>query len=190
MTERFDPIRSPKIVDLLPPEVGERLGVSRPIPVVELPMADQRKWCAVALRWLEDGERPWHGCPTASLRSDGSCRRSPGGGTCLLLLPGDHPDWLAARRYRLDGAQECIVDRPALAPSAPQTPLRLAELHPTRCTDRILDEMARLRLRVAEDLAILVEAGYPIAVDAEMVVQAELRGYMLNLETGELEAGS
>jgi len=179
-----------KIIGLLFPEQAKLPGVVTPIPVLDLPVADQRKWCAAALRWLAHGERPRHGCPTASLRSDGSCKRSPSNGPCLLLLPGDHTDWLAARRYQLDESTDQIVDRPDLAPPAPQTPLPLAELNPPLHADRVLDELTRLRIHVAADLAMLAEAGYPIAVDAETVVQAEMQGYTVNLETGAREASN
>lgn len=115
------------VVDLLMPEQVQAAtgrSMSRPVPVLEMPLADQRKWCVAPLRWL-DGETPTC-CPTGDLYPDGGCRRSPARRPCLLLLPGDHPDWVQARRwvYRSNG----IYLRQDPAPINPRPPLTLSEL--------------------------------------------------------------
>jgi hypothetical protein len=145
MTRSTHPEPTFNIIDLVFPEEVNLPGVVTPIPVLALPLADQRKWCAAALRRLETGEAPRHGCPTASLRADGSCKRSPDNRTCLLLMPGDHPEWAGARRNRLDEATGHIVLRNEPASPAPQTPLSLADLNPPLYTDRVLDELSRRR---------------------------------------------
>jgi hypothetical protein len=179
MTHRFDP----KVIGLVPPDDLAHLGVVAPVPVLDLPPADGRKWCVAALRWLE-GERP-RGCPTADLDPDGSCRRSPTGGRCLLLLPGDHLDWQAARRYRYDEERDVICLREQPAPVCSHPPLTLAEFAPAQPPASVWAALARLEARVAADLDDLRRAGYPIVVDARTLVAAELGGCTLDLETGE-----
>jgi hypothetical protein len=127
MTRLFDPQQMPKIIDLLPPEALSHLGVASPVPVLDLPLADGRKWCVAALRWLAGGAAP-QACPTDDLKAEGICGRSPCGGRCLLLLPGDHPDWRAARRYRYDEARAVVCLREEPAPVAERAPLELAWL--------------------------------------------------------------
>lgn len=129
MTTQFDPRHTPKVIDLLLPEQVEYLGLATPVPVLDLPLADGRKWCQAALAWLE-GTVP-AGCPTGDLRVDGTCRRSPTHGACLLTLPGDHPDWTDACRYRYDPRRHVISPRPQPAPPPTRPPLVLEEME--RC---------------------------------------------------------
>lgn len=179
MPHRFDF----KVIALVPPDDLAHLGVVAPVPVLDLPLADGRKWCVAALQWLA-GKRPCD-CPTADLDLDGSCRRSPTGGGCLLLLPGDHPDWQAARRYRYDEERDVISLRQQPAPASTHPPLTLAEFAPIQPPASVWAALARLEARVDAELDDLRQAGYPIAVDARTLVAAELGGRTLDLETGE-----
>jgi hypothetical protein len=185
---RHSPRHAPPIVGYVPADKAARLGAVTPIPILEMPLADQRQWCKAALDWL-DGETPRHGCPTADLCTDGSCRRSPQHGRCLLLLPGNHPDWRDARRYRFDPGCNAITARTRRAAPCPRPPLGLAQLQPPLVTDRFLDEWRRRERTIAAELDDLRAQGYPIAVDAAAVLAAELAGGSMDLETGEVELG-
>lgn len=186
----FSSKNHPQIIGYVLPEEAAHLGVCAPIPILDLPLADERKWCRAAARWLETGDAPPAGCPTGDLRADGSCRRSPRRGPCLLLLPGDHPDWQAACRWRFDPELGGFVQReePAAAPAQP--PLPLDALHPPSGEDPLLDELARWERQVAAELDELRAEGVAIAVDARTVIQAELAGHTVDLETGEIAGGS
>lgn len=183
----FSPKNHPQIIGYVPPEEAAHLGVCSPIPILDLRLADERRWCRAAALWLETGESPPTGCPTGDLRSDGSCRRSPCHGRCLLLLSGDHEDWLPARRWRFDPGLGGFVERDELAPAPTRAPLSLMALHPPSDEDAFLDELARWERLVAAELDELRAEGVAIAVDAHTVVQAELAGHTVNLETGEVE---
>jgi len=176
------------IVGYVPADKAARLGAVTPIPILEMPLADQRQWCQAALDWL-DGKTPRHGCPTADLCADGSCRRSPRHGPCLLLLPGEHPDWQDARRYRFDPGCNAITPRERRADPSPRPPLGLDQLHPPLVRDRFLDAWRRQEQTIAAELDSLRDQGYPIAVDAAAVLAAELAGGTVDLETGEVERG-
>jgi hypothetical protein len=180
------PLDAPRIVGYVPADKAAQVGAVTPIPILEIKLADQRQWCKAALDWL-DGETPRHGCPTADLCADGSCRRSPGKGRCLLLLPGDHPDWRPARGYRFDVAVNAITPRTHRAAPSTRTPLRLEQLNPPLVTDRLLDEWQRRQQRINAELDDLRSQGFPIAVDAAAVIGAELAGGSIDLETGEIE---
>lgn len=107
-----------RLVDLIQPGNLAELGIEQAVPVFEITNpADQRKWCAATQRWLEQGVAPANGCPTDDLLEDGSCRRSPSCGQCLLLLPFDHPDWEPALREQyVEGMGFMLRDQPAAAP--------------------------------------------------------------------------
>lgn len=116
------------VVDLIPAEALSKPTSAHPVPVLDMPIADQRKWCAAAVCWMQEGAYPAGGCPTADLRADGRCRRSPAGGRCLLLLPFEHPDWRAARRFRYDSEQHTLRFQPMFRDTRKRTPLALEEL--------------------------------------------------------------
>ncbi|MBX2998792.1 MAG: hypothetical protein KF893_09810 [Caldilineaceae bacterium] len=126
MNTRTHQDQSFPVIDLLMPGQVKGLNNARPIPVLDLPLADGRKWCQATLEWL-DGVRICT-CPTNDLLAEGICRRSPRGGKCLLLLPGDHPDWRPARRHRFDPQRQMIALRQTPAPPPPQPPLALEEM--------------------------------------------------------------
>ncbi len=176
------PGKEPRILGYLQPDEAPELHLTDPIPILELRLADQRKWCRAAAAWLAEGARA-HRCPTGDLRLDGRCRRSPGGGVCLLLLPFSHPDWEGARRWRYDPDSGAFMEReePVPAPEG-RPPHRLEELAQP---DPVLDQLARLEARFETELAELRAQGYPVQVDARTLLQAELAGQMLDLETGE-----
>lgn len=177
-----DPRKHPRILGYLQPDEAPELHLSEPIPILELRLADQRKWCRAAAAWLAEGVRASR-CPTSDLRPDGSCRRSPQGGTCLLLLPFTHPDWEGARRWRYDPDRAAFLEREEAAPLPEgRPPHRLADLAQP---DPVLDQLARLEARFEAELAELRAQGYPIQVEARALLQAELAGQMLDLETGE-----
>lgn len=177
---------APRIVGYVPADKAAQVGAATPIPILEIKLADQRQWCKAALDWL-DGETPRHGCPTADLCADGSCRRSPTKGCCLLLLPGDHPDWRPARGYRFDATVNAITPRSRRATPSTRTPLRLEQLNPPLVTDPILNEWQRRQRRIDAELDDLRSQGFAIAVDAAAVIGAELAGGSIDLETGEIE---
>ncbi|MBX3054201.1 MAG: hypothetical protein KF753_22200 [Caldilineaceae bacterium] len=184
--KRQSPFDAPRIVGYVPDDKAAHIGAATPIPILDIPLADQRQWCKAALDWL-DGETPRHGCPTADMCADGSCRRSPSKGRCLLLLPGDHPDWKQARGYRFDVAVNAITPRNHRTAPSTRTPLRLEQMNPPLVTDPLLDEWQRRQQRINTELEKLRGQGFAIAVDAAAVIGAELRGGSIDLETGEIE---
>lgn len=173
-SRKDNPLYAPAIVGYVPPEQAARLGAATPIPILDIPLADERCWCKAALEHLDGVESV--PCPTRDLRHDGSCRRSPRSRPCLLLLADDHPDWQAARRYRYDPLRNAITLREEPSP---------AETEPY--PDPVLAQWRRLENDVAALLDELRAEGFPIAVDAAAVLGAELKGGTIDLETGEVE---
>lgn len=100
--------QNPKIVGYVPPEKLKELGVTTPVPILDVPVADQRKWCKDAQEWLDLARVPG---PCRLMAEEGVCRLSPAAGKCLLLLPFTHPDWQPAFRWRYDPEQGAMVDR-------------------------------------------------------------------------------
>ena len=117
----------PEVIDLIPAGAVAHLGIATPVPVLGVKLADQRKWCVNAQRWL-DGEWISPVCPTKDLRADGSCMRSSGRGKCLLLLPFSAPDWKPACRWRYDWDQEAMMDRTEPVVFPDRLPLSLEQL--------------------------------------------------------------